>query len=77
MALFIQKLQSSSPEESENLFKSATAAEREALITYLSSNKDVSKSSPGLKKFIKIFGTIAAYFLFKGFQELLLYLNNG
>ena len=75
---FIKKLIEGSHEERQEMLKSATESDREALIAAVSEGLDANKISPPPKrKFIKFFSTVAACLLFKLFQELFFYLQDG
>lgn len=73
---FIKKLIGGSPAEQQEMLKSATDCDREALIEAVSERLDVNKDSLK-RKFSKIISTVAACLLFKLFQELFLYLQDG
>jgi len=66
---FLHKLLSSSPEESEKLFKEASQEEREAVITFLS-----SRHKP---RYLRFLATVLACVIFKALQELAVYLYDG
>jgi len=68
---FLKRLGEVSPSEQEEMLKRTTAEEREALVSLCSERQDDIQNLPPTKnRYLKVFGTIAVFFIYKVLQEI-------